>query len=381
MHLVVLAEEFYPNTSGGGLARWQFCQKAVERGHDVTVFTPREAGLPAAETVDGVDVRRPARVRPERAPPYSALGIVGRVLFSMRLLASLVVWFRGRDVDGVHSSGYALHWVGKVLSGLYGVAFVPFVSYTPSTEGDWRPTPRFLLERLNFRLCMGDAVLCRDPDVRAILERYVDGPVILLHGILQEPKVRAAAERADPEAVRERFGVAPDETFLAFVGRLVPVKEPTAAVSVVAELPAEYALVVVGDGPARPEVRAAVERHGLGDRVVLAGERSHDETLEIVAAADALVLTSRAESYFAVALEGLALGCHVFATPVGVLTDIDHRRLHVGRPETMAAEIRATAFDGPGGLDSDTLNRYSMDRYADEVFDAFERVSRRDGGS
>lgn len=375
MHLVVLVEDFYPNTSGGGLVRWEFCKRAAERGHEVSVLTPRREDLPKRETVEGVDIYRPYRIRPAGAPPYTALGIVGRVLFSVLLLGYSFRWARGRAVDGVHSSGYALHWVGKLLSLVYGPPFVPFVSYTPSTEGEWRPTPKFLLERLNFRLFMGDAVVCRDPAVRDILAEYVHGPVVLLHGILQESTVRAAASRADPAAVRDRFGIAEDEQFLVFVGRLVPIKNAPAALQVVAALPEQYRLVLVGDGPQRDEVTKAVADRGLEERVVLAGELPHEEALEVLVAADGLLLTSRAESYSAAALEGLALGCHVFATPVGVLAEIDHPRLHVGAIGELAERIRSTSFSNHRQLDVETLETYSLDRYTTDILETFERVS------
>lgn len=372
MHLAVLVEDFYPNTSGGGLVRWRFCRMAVERGHEVTVFTPRRRDRPASETVEGVEIRRPVPLRPGAIAPYSALGIFARSIMSLLLLVHVVRWARSSDVDGIHTSGYALHWVGKVVGLVCGHPFVPFISYTPSTETEWEFRPKFVLERLNFRFCMGNAVLCRDPTVRDIIEEYVDEPVRVLHGILFGPEIRSAASRCDAEVIRDRYGVGDEETMLVFVGRLVPIKNPTAAVSVIADLPSGYRLTLVGDGPARSDVESAVASHGIDDRVTLAGELPHDDALEVISAADGLVLTSRAESYSAVALEGLALGCHVYATPVGVLEDLDHDRLHVGSTATMAEAIRSTDFRDLSGLDEATLDRFSMERYTDQVFETFE---------
>jgi glycosyltransferase involved in cell wall biosynthesis len=63
-------------------------------------------------------------------------------------------------------------------------------------------------------------------------------------------------------------------------------------------------------------VRGLVERHVLGDRVELAGPRTGPALDEVYAAADLLVLPSRAESYGMVVTEALARGIPVLAAGV-----------------------------------------------------------------
>jgi glycosyltransferase involved in cell wall biosynthesis len=63
-------------------------------------------------------------------------------------------------------------------------------------------------------------------------------------------------------------------------------------------------------------VRGLVERHGLRDRVELAGPRTGPALDEVYAAADLLVLPSRAESYGMVVTEALARGIPVVAAAV-----------------------------------------------------------------
>jgi len=379
MNLLVLAEDFYPNVSGGAHARWRFCQLAVERGHDVTVFTPRRPETPKRETVSGVDIVRPFKAKPGGVPAYATSARVTRAAFSVVLCCYLVWWLRRRAFDGVHSASTSLHWVGKVLSTLYGLPLVTFVGYTPSISEDPRWTLQFVRERIIFRLFMGDVVFCRVQPVKEVIKDLTPSDVAVLDGILNAPRIRDASESVDRADVRKRFGVGPEQKLVVFVGRLVPIKHCRGAIDVVERLPDDYRLIVVGDGPERDPLVEAAENRGVADRVKFGGELPHDETLGCIAAADLLLLTSEEESYATVALEALALETPVYATPVGVLPEVDNPRLALGPVERLPSLIRERSLESSSGLDEPTLARYSMERYTDSILDAFQRLGASDG--
>jgi hypothetical protein len=161
MRLLVLAEDFYPNVSGGAHARFRFCQLAVRSGYDVTVFTPAREGTDSHETVDGVEIRRPFPAKPASTPAYATLAILTRTVYSFVLFWYLLWWLRGRRFDGIHSASHSMHWVGKLLSLAYRLPLVSFVGYTPSANGSFHFRPNFVRERVNFRLFMGSHVFCR----------------------------------------------------------------------------------------------------------------------------------------------------------------------------------------------------------------------------
>jgi glycosyltransferase involved in cell wall biosynthesis len=265
-----------------------------------------------------------------------------------------------------------MHWVGKILSIVYGMPLITFIGYTPSANGTFRWRPSYLRERVNFRLFMGQRVFCRSQDVASLLRDATGGSVDVIHGILNTERVREAGElsEAERESLRRRFDFSDGERALIFVGRLVPIKNPVGALKTLASLPSDYVLLVVGDGPMDTAVREHAERAGVADRVRFAGKLPHDETLECIAWSDCLLLSSHEEAYPTAVFESLALGTDVVATPVGVLPDIEHERLHLGTLEEFPTLIKS----GTSGIDEDVLNQYSMKRYTEEILTAFEEL-------
>jgi L-malate glycosyltransferase len=119
------------------------------------------------------------------------------------------------------------------------------------------------------------------------------------------------------------LGVAPGLPLVVQVAQLVAHKDPATFVEAIAvarqSVPTLQALLV-GDGPLRTAVTAAIRRLGLGDVVHLTGYRSDADTL--LAAADVVTLSSREEGLGTVLLDALALGKPVAATAGGGIPEI-----------------------------------------------------------
>lgn len=86
------------------------------------------------------------------------------------------------------------------------------------------------------------------------------------------------------------------------------------------EVPA--VLVLVGDGPQRPEAEAEVERLDIGKHVQFLGKL--DAIANLLRAADLFLLPSSSESFGLAALEALACGVPVIAADVGGLREVMH---------------------------------------------------------
>lgn len=117
-------------------------------------------------------------------------------------------------------------------------------------------------------------------------------------------------------------------------------------------------LVLVGDGPLRPEIERAAEELGVRGQVIFAGERR--DIANVLASMDVSVLTSTLESLSNVVLESMAAGVPVIATRVG------------GNPELINGErgelVESGDYDGLAvalaGLLQDPDRRAALGRNA-----------------
>src|SRR5215831_1759503 len=86
-------------------------------------------------------------------------------------------------------------------------------------------------------------------------------------------------------------------------------------------------LRIAGDGPARPEIEAAIERSGLRGRVHLLGVLPHRQVLQEIVWADVFALVGWDEPFGVVFAEALAAGCPiVLASDSGAAELIEHRK-------------------------------------------------------
>jgi glycosyltransferase involved in cell wall biosynthesis len=129
-----------------------------------------------------------------------------------------------------------------------------------------------------------------------------------------------------------------------FVGRLTRAKALTIAIEAIAQVP-EARLVLVGDGPERPELERRAARSAAAGRIEFRGARSRDDALEIVAGATAALLSSDYENLPHSAVEALSVGVPVVATRVGGVPEVVHDGENgllasPGQPEALAGAIR-----------------------------------------
>jgi glycosyltransferase involved in cell wall biosynthesis len=153
--------------------------------------------------------------------------------------------------------------------------------------------------------------------------------------------------------------------------------------------PADERTVIFVADPSRqvknfPLAEAAVERlrrERAGVRLRVAGDVPHSEVPTWMAAADALVLTSRSEGSPNVVKEAMAAGLPAVSTPVG-----DVPRLFDGvpgcfirEPEPAAlAEGLAAALDhGRTPAAQAAIAPLGLERYTEQVIDLYEHVARR----
>jgi glycosyltransferase involved in cell wall biosynthesis len=171
-----------------------------------------------------------------------------------------------------------------------------------------------------------DAVVCvSEPLARAFARAhdYPAGTVTCVPNGIDPERFAAAAARRD--AVRAGLELAPGDVVALASGRLDPDKGVHLAVQALAVLRARHGpaaapvrLVVAGDGPAAPALRALVDRTGLAGCVRFTGHVDPERVPDLHAASDLFIFpTLLNESFGLGVLEAMAAGRPVVAPLTG----------------------------------------------------------------
>ena len=134
------------------------------------------------------------------------------------------------------------------------------------------------------------------------------------------------ATREERSEARFDLGVTENEALVLSVHRLSPVRRTLMYVPAVFEELArthdQLRFVLAGGGPEETDVRRAVTRAHLGDRVQILGPVPHDHVRRLYAAADVFFMPSYTEGFPRVLLEAMAMGVPIASTDVGGVREI-----------------------------------------------------------
>lgn len=283
--------------AGGQLVARRFALAAQARGDDVLFVSPEAGPFMERVSADGfattvVDVGRAHRVGG---------------------LARLARELRAFEADLLHTHTLAAaNSLSRVAARL---ASVPVISHL-HIENHFRLETRSLLSTLDnatARLCA--RLVAVSESTREAYERqgYPRGRIEVLHnGVDLASEARAAGVRGD-------LGLDDSSLVVALVGRLCDVKGQRELIRALVDVPGARAVLVGEDLEQAGEFRRVLEREAdraaVADRVVFAGVR--DDVDAILEEVDVVALPSWTEGLPLVALEAMAHGKPVVATPVG----------------------------------------------------------------
>jgi L-malate glycosyltransferase len=190
----------------------------------------------------------------------------------------------------------------------------PRLVYTVHNTFHSFSTPTRILNGITYPL--DDADLAVSSEVyETIWPRLQGRTEIVVHGVLLD-QVRAGLTERD--ATRAELGLAPGEPAVGTIANFRAQKDyPNllAAARLLLDRGWPGRIVAVGQGPLEEAMRARHAELGLGDRVLLLGQR--DDAVRVLAACDVFTMASDNEGLPVALMEALALGLPVAATRVG----------------------------------------------------------------
>ncbi len=252
-----------------------------------------------------------------------------------------------------------------------------------------RPLHAGWLSRAKFRRT--DAVIAVSQRVRATL----------MSGGVDPDRVTVIPDGADlsrtmapaPQERLAALGVRGGRPLVVLVAALVPTKDPVGfvrALAVARAAGADFDALIAGDGPLLAEVRSERSRSGLAACLHLAGWQ--EETDDLVAAADIVVLSSTGEGQGSVLLDAMQCGRPVAATAAGGVPEVvadGETGLLVppSDPAALGGAIARLVLDPAlrarmGSTARARVGRYSTERMAAATVDVYRAaIARRGSGS
>jgi glycosyltransferase involved in cell wall biosynthesis len=163
----------------------------------------------------------------------------------------------------------------------------------------------------------------------------------------------------EPEEIRDvsnaPWPADPSRLRLAWAGRLAPGKglevllDALGILAAGGEAGGRAELIILGDGPARPDLEARAARRGVADRIRWLGYVADRATyMDALAACDLFVSPSPAEGFPKVILDAMAIGLPVVATPTGHIAAIGTGRfepIRFSNAVAIADSIRSLMAD------------------------------------
>jgi PEP-CTERM/exosortase A-associated glycosyltransferase len=250
--------------------------------------------LPAMEQVDGLDF-----YRCERPSLLEKIPVLGQLAVIRTLTRRLVEVARNEQPDVIHAHSPALNGVAAVRAGrALGIPVVyevrgfwedAAVSHGTSAEGGLRYKLTRAME--TWVLKRADEVTCICEGIRGdLIERGIAADKItIVANAVDASRFQPVVER--DVAVENRFGLQ-GKKVIAFIGSFYAYEGLDLLVEAMPKLLQERSdvrLLLVGGGQVAEEIKAQVDRLGLGDKVVLTGRVPYEEVEAYYSVTDILV--------------------------------------------------------------------------------------------
>lgn len=313
----MLNYEYPPLGGGGGVAAANIAEGLVRAGHEVDFITSHFKGLEREEAIGGVRIyREPVRGRKD----YQTASIISMLTFPTAAVRRALALRRTRDWDVIHThfaiptgpAGYVLSKLWRkpnILSVYGGDIYDPSKKYSPHRH----PVLKLAVKNV---LNQASAVVAESGDLcgRTLSIYKPKRPPLRIPLGFKEPVFTPASRAA--------LGMEEDAVYAVAVSRLVARKGYPDLLRAFAACNApKLRMVIAGDGPEGPGLRALCSELGIQDRVRFFGQVTEQEKYQLLSNADFFALATHHEGFGIVYQEAMYCGLPIVTTNVGGQTD------------------------------------------------------------
>jgi glycosyltransferase involved in cell wall biosynthesis len=298
MRIALITSNYLPTIGGVENHVAALADSLVSMGHQADVFAPRPAGY----FEQGTDQTTRSAVRVVRysaAIQRTGFGIPVGLVSGLRRAAAHY------DVFHVHNYHGLAAAVPAVL-GLRPLCFTPHYhgrghsTVARLLHPPYRPIGRTVFRHAETVICVSQAearLVTRDfPEVASKI-------VVIPNGVHRDD-------------ITSALPYATDGPFVLVASRLEPHKRIDRVISAFAHLPANYQLLIIGDGHARDALTAIAGSSAAASRIRFLGSVDRTILYRWLNTADVVMTLSDAEAFGLIAAEGLAAGATVVASDI-----------------------------------------------------------------
>jgi len=296
----------------------------------------------------------------------------GGAIYSWRQVPALAKLLSGYDLIHVHLFPAQL-WVA--LAARMGGVRTPLVTTEHSTFNSRRNKPIFrVMDRWMYRQYR--RLVCVSEAAAQAMHSWAPGTRARLRVI---PNGVDLARFRQGEAADKRAVVGDEVPVVASVGRFERAKNHACLLHAMTAV-ADAHLVLIGDGPLRPEAEQLAGTLGLTGRVHFLGRRT--DVPQLLRMSDVYVQPSRYEAFGLAALEAMAAGVPVIASTVPGLAAVvagagvlfpagDSKRLAAEMDSLLRSPERRAQLADAGARRAES---YSIERTAEEYVSLYREV-------
>ena len=351
MKILMLTWE-YPPRVVGGIARvvHDLSQRLIKDGHEVTVVTYRDEGMPEFEDDKGVKVYR---VYNYMINPNNFIDWIMQMNFNMVAKASEIISKEG-NFDVIHAHDWLVAYAAKTLKNSYGTPIVSTIHATESgrNSGIHDETQRYINDTEWMLTYESSEVIVNSNYMKNELQRLFGLPYEKINVVPNGVNLTLYNDVEKDYEFRRKYA-SDNEKIILFVGRLVYEKGVQHLISAMPKILNGYhdsKLVVVGKGGMLDDLKAQAESMGIANKVYFTGYLNSKQVQKIYKCADIAVFPSTYEPFGIVALEGMLAGVPTVVSDVGGLNEIvDHgvngMKTYAGNPNSIADSVLTLLYD------------------------------------
>lgn len=307
MRIGFFTDTYFPINFGTEIAIDTFRKKLEELGNEVFIFAPKFSGY--KDTSEKI-FRFPS-IKVQSSPE-------ARLLFfgpsAISKIASL-------KLDICHShTPFTAGWLAKAVSRRLAIPVInQYHILYPEYAKTWlwknnQIAAEAITAYTRFFLNKHTAVIAPSPKIKKLLENYgVKRPTYVLPTGLDLQKFKSA--KKDP-AWPEKHGIRPGDEVMIYVGRQTAEKNILfliEAFGLVAAKEPRVKLILVGEGPLKPEIEKIARKRNFSNRLIFTGRIPREETMQAYLVSKIFLFASKTDTQGLVIMEAAALGLPIVA--------------------------------------------------------------------